>query len=142
MDLHLFQEARSVGDDESHERTSSATTRAVDQQIVDLNPCDLHKDISVIADRPTGVLRYIYAKINVGQVESIALFVLIEPIKGIPCFQMGWATIESMRGRGLATEVTTKGLDELRTGLKRNGVKQFYLEAVISESNQPSNALA
>jgi hypothetical protein len=115
---------------------------ALDNRLVTLHPCEIHNDICVIADRPNGVPRYTYAKINDGKVQSIALFALTEPIEGIPCFQMGWATLESMRGRGLATETTIKAVDELRNGLRRHGADRFYLEAIVSDSNQPSNKLA
>lgn len=115
---------------------------ALENQIVELHPCEVHQDIRVVADRPNGTPRYTYAKVGDGKVQSIALFVLTEPIDGLPCFQMGWATVESMRRGGLATEASTKGIEELRNGLKRHGIQKIYLEAIISGSNLPSNILA
>src|SRR5690349_2376816 len=90
---------------------------ALDKRIVNVHRGDIHTDISVIADQPNGVPRYTYAKIADGKVHCVSLFALTEPIDGIPCFQMGWATLESLRRRGLATDITTKGIDELRNGL-------------------------
>jgi len=115
---------------------------ALDRRIVSLHPCEIHKDILVIVDQPNGKPRYTYAKVNSGRVNSIAIFALTEPVKGIPCFQMGWATVESMRGQGLATDTTSKGVDELRNGLRKHGGGKFYLEAIVSDTNQPSNRLA
>jgi hypothetical protein len=89
---------------------------ALDNRIVSLQQCDIHKDIYVIADRPNGAFRYTYAKVEDDKVQSIALFASTEPIEGILCFQMGWATLESLRKRGLATEMATKGVDELFSG--------------------------
>lgn len=116
--------------------------RALDKRIVSPHPCAIHKDISVIVDQPNGAPRYTYTKVKNGKVQSIALFVLTEPVEGIPCFQMGWATVESLRDQGLATDTTTKGIDELRNGLKKHGVGKFYIEAIVSDSNQPSNRIA
>lgn len=115
---------------------------ALDEGVVRLHPCDIHRDISVIADKPNGTVRYTYAKVSNGTVQSIALFALIDPIDGIPCFQLGWATLEALQGRGLATDTVANGMDELVNGLKRHGDGKFYFEAVVSESNVPSQAIA
>lgn len=116
--------------------------RALDRRTVRPQPCEIHKDISVIFDQPNGTPRYTYAKVNNGKVQSIAVFALTEPVEGIPCFQMGWATVESVRGQGLATDTTTKGIDEIRNGLKKHGAGKFYIEAIVSDSNQHSNKIA
>ena len=63
--------------------------RALDRWIVSLQPCEIHKDISVIFDQPNGMPRYTYAKINNGAVQSIAVFALTQPVEGVPCFQLG-----------------------------------------------------
>ena len=115
---------------------------ALDRQIVSLHQCEIHKDILVIVDQPNGKPRYTYAKVNSDRVNSIAIFALAEPVKGIPCFQMGWATVESMRGQGLATDTTSKGVDELQNRRRKHGGGKFYLEAIVADINQPSNRLA
>ncbi|MGB4336109.1 MAG: hypothetical protein WBJ41_14820 [Chromatiaceae bacterium] len=116
--------------------------RALDRWIVSLQPCEIHKDISVIFDQPNGMPRYTYAKINNGKVQSIAVFALTQPVEGVPCFQLGWATVESIRGHGLATDTTTKGIDEFTNGLRKHGAGKFYLEAIVSDTNEPSNKIA
>jgi hypothetical protein len=115
---------------------------ALDNRIVRLRPCEIHKDLSVIADEPNGRPRFTYAKLEGTKVQSISLFALVDPVDGFPCFQMGCATVEAVRGRGFATDVTTKGIDELRNGIKRNRVEKFYVEAIVSVANEPSNRLA
>jgi hypothetical protein len=77
-----------------------------------------------------------------GKVLSISLFALTEPVSGIPCFQIGYAVVESMRQKGLASDIVAKGIHELRNGLKRNGAQQFYVEAVVAVPNTASNKLA
>jgi hypothetical protein len=115
---------------------------AVDHGQVDLNPCEIYPDLRVIADQPGGRPRFTYANIERGKVLSVSLFVLTEPIGGIPCFQVGYAVIESMRQRGLASDTLAKGIQEFRNGFKRNGAAKFYAEAVVAVSNTPSTRLA
>jgi|SRR6266850_3854559 len=40
---------------------------ALDSRIVRLQACDIHKDVSIIADRPNGIPRYTYAKVAVAR---------------------------------------------------------------------------
>lgn len=115
---------------------------ALDNRVVSLSPCELHKDILVIADQPNGTPRYTYVKINEDKVQAIALFVHTESIDGTPCFQLGWATIENMRGLGFAQHVTERGIDELVNGLGMHGIEKLYIEAIISDSNKPSIKIA
>jgi hypothetical protein len=67
---------------------------------------------------------------------------MTEPVEGAPCFQMGWATIEGSRGKRLATNVVSKGLAELKNGMKRNDINKFYIEAIVAKSNTESIKLA
>lgn len=116
--------------------------QALDEKIVDFQQCDLYPDVAIHYDTPNDTPRFTYAILKDKVAQSIALFVRTEPVEGILCFQMGWATIESMRGKGLATDIVTKGISELKNGMDRNGINKFCLEAVISESNIESIKLA
>jgi len=104
--------------------------------------CELHPDLQVIFDQPLGGLRITYAHIESEKVISVSVFALADPIDGVPCFNIGYAVIEDMRQRGLATDVVSKGIEELTNGFRRNGTEKFYIEAVVSDSNTPSNRLA
>ena len=115
---------------------------ALDSHAISPAPCEIHKDILVEADQPSGSPRYTYFKHKDSNVHAIALFTMTEPIEGTPCFQMGWATLESERGLGYATGVAKKGIEELAHGLRRHGITKFYLEAIISRTNEPSIRLA
>lgn len=115
---------------------------AIDSQILRFQPCELYPDIAVHYDTPNNIPRFTYVKFKDLIAQSIALFVKIDPIEGIPCFQMGWATIPSMRGSGLATDISTKAVKELKNGLRQNGTTTFYLEAIISNSNSESRSIA
>jgi hypothetical protein len=115
---------------------------AVDRQLVRLQKCDLYPDLRVLLDQPAGRTRFTYATIERRKVIAISMFVLADPIKGIPCFQTGYAVIESMRKQGLGSAVLSKGMEELLNGLKRQGPAKFYVEGIVDVSNAPSNKLA
>lgn len=116
--------------------------QAIDESFVSFDPCEIHPDVAVHYDTPNDTPRFTYAIFNGQEVQSIALFVMTESVGGVPCFQMGWATIEGLRGKRLATNVVSKGLAELKNGMKRNAIDKFYIEAVIAESNTESIKLA
>lgn len=101
-----------------------------------------HPAVRVVLDHPNGTVRYTYARIEHGRVKSIALFVHHEPINGIPCFNLGYAVPEAYRNKGWASEIVEQGIQELRKGLGRHGVKAFYVEAVIAQQNLPSQRVA
>lgn len=106
------------------------------------NPCDLYPGLRVVLDQPNGIIRYTYARIEHGRVKAIALFVHHEPIDGVPCFNLGYAVPDAYRGRGWAPEIVEQGVQELRQGLGRHGVKSFYVEAVIGKDNLASQRVA
>ena len=116
--------------------------RALDDGDVRMSPCELHPDLAVIRDEPNGVMRITYAVVSNGKVQVVVLFVLTDPIDGHPCLQLGCAVLEARRGKGLATQTVSKAIQELRNGLSRNGVQRFYIEAIVSTENTPSNKLA
>lgn len=110
--------------------------------VVRLSPCELSDDIHVLLDHPNGRPRFTFARMAGSQVQAIALFVLTEPVEGLPCFQVGYAVIESMRGKGLGSNSLQQGIEELRQGLSRTPMKEFFLEAVVSADNEPSKKIA
>ena len=115
---------------------------AIDQKRIELEPCYIHRELRFIADEPGGRLRLTYASIRAGQVQSISSFVLVDPVEGIPCFQIGCAVVESKRRQGLGSEIVAKGIEELHSGFKRQGIPKLYVEAFVEVSNTASNRLA
>src|ERR1700754_2494611 len=89
---------------------------AVDHGRVVLTPCEIHPYLCVISDQPGGTPRLTYANMDRGKVLAISLFALTEPVTGVPCFQVGYAVVESMRQQGLASDIVAKGIQELRNG--------------------------
>ncbi len=115
---------------------------AIDRGEVHLQPCTLHKDLWVLLDFPNGEPRTTYAALENGVVQCIVQFVPAERIEGLPCLSLGCATMEGARNRSLATGTLTKAIEEMRSGLKRIGIGRFYVEAVVSTSNEPSQKVA
>lgn len=109
---------------------------------IDSIPCELHPNIILHVDRPEGTPRLTYAKVEHGRVKALAVFVVTDPIDGEQCYHVGYAVPEAYRGRGWASEILQQGIDELRNGLRRNGVKRFYVEAIVSQDNLPSQHVA
>tara|TARA_R110002049_G_scaffold20717_3_gene75894 strand:- start:24433 stop:24900 length:468 start_codon:yes stop_codon:yes gene_type:complete len=115
---------------------------ALDDGIVTLTPCELHSDLAVLLDQPTDKPRFTYAFIEKNKVIAVALFVLTESVQSIPCFSIGYAVVDSRRRNSIGSRILLQAIDELRHGLSRNRVSEFYLEAIVSTENIPSNKLA
>jgi len=96
----------------------------------------------MVADQPAGKPRFTYAKIEKGKVLSISLFVHVDAVDRVPCFQIGYAVVESKRQQGMASEIVAKGIEEMVNGFKKRGSGKFYVEAIVAESNAPSNKVA
>ncbi len=91
---------------------------------------------------PEGGKRYSYLKIMNGEIQAISMFGLVEPIKGVDCYSIGYAVNENYRRRGLALESVNLGLADLAVILGQMKMKKFYLEAVVDVDNMPSLILA
>lgn len=103
---------------------------------------ELHPGLRVVVDKPNGEVRYTYARVEHGRVKAIAIFIMVEPIEGIPCFNLGYAVPEAYRNRGFASEIVEQGIHELYNGLSRHGIKKFYVEAVVGVDNHSSQRVA
>lgn len=102
----------------------------------------LNPTLRVVADKPLGVPRYTYARIEDRQVKAIAMLVLVEPIDGVLTYSIGYAVHEGFRNQGWGLEIAEQAIDEFRNGVSRHNIKQFYVEAVVSPENLASKALA
>jgi hypothetical protein len=109
---------------------------------VKLERCELHPELQVLLDSPGGEMRLTYALAFHGRVRATTVFAPTQPVNGIPCFNVGWAVAEALRGKGLATSTVTKAIEELEYNMKKRGGSRFYIEAIVATSNEPSNRLA
>jgi hypothetical protein len=115
---------------------------AIDSGGVELQPCTLHRDLWVLVDFPNGEVRTTYVVLENDTVQCIVQFVRADPIDGIPCLSLGYATIQAARNRGLTSATVLKAIEELQSGLKGVGIRQFYIEAIVSTANVPSQKIA
>lgn len=106
------------------------------------HPTENYPSVRLVFDEKNGRARYTYARIEHGRVKAMAMFVSMDKINGIGCFQVGYAVPETYRGRGWATEILRQGLDELSKGLARHGIKSIYVQAVVGTSNLESIGVA
>ena len=105
-------------------------------------PGALDPELRVHVDRPNGQRRFTYVWTKESRVKAIAILSPVEPVDGIPCFQIGCATGENFRGKGLAKAIVKASIAELHNGLSRNDVPLFYVEAVVDAENLASQHVA
>ena len=115
---------------------------AIDGGEVALQACAGHKDLWMLVDFPNGEPRTTYVVLEVGLAQCIVQFLPADPIDGVPCLSIGYATMEAARNRGLASATLSKAIRDMRAGLRRNGVRSFYVEAIVSTLNRPSQKVA
>lgn len=100
-------------------------------------------NIRVFRDEPNGKTRFSYARVDEGQVRSLAMFVSGGAMDGIPCFDVGYAVAPPWRGCGYAKEIVIQGIKELSVGLRQaTGLTAFWIVAVIDPENHVSKSLA
>lgn len=110
--------------------------------VIDVQPGALDRDLFVYHDQPNGTLRLTYVRLNGQTVTALVLFVLTEPIDGVPCFQLGYAVPEVYRSQGVAKAAVSAAIAELKHGLGRNGAKPFFIEAIVGADNLASQRVA
>lgn len=107
-----------------------------------LHPCESDPALWMHVDRPNGVARFTYVRLDGNVVTAFVSFVPCDPMKGEPCFNVGYAVPERFRGQGRAKEVINAAVMEMRRGFGNAGVKGFYVEAIVSPDNLPSCRVA
>lgn len=104
--------------------------------------CELHKDLYVLSDEVPGGTRVTYARVVKGRAIALVVFVSVDPVDGMPCFNVGYAVDPDHRRKGLGKSVLAASLKEMQHGLKRHSNRPFVVEAVVALENEASNRLA
>jgi hypothetical protein len=99
-------------------------------------------ELFVHQDQPNGSTRFTYVRLDRRTVTALVMFVLVAPLEGSPCFQIGYAVPERCRAQGRAKDIVAAAIAELKRGLTENGVPAFYIEAVVGTDNEPSMRVA
>jgi hypothetical protein len=122
--MRLFQQALAVGQ-------------------IPLQKGDLDQSLFMHVDQPNGHTRFTYVRLNGLTVVALVMFVVVDPLDGLPCFQIGYAVPEAYRGQGQAKGVVRAGIAELKNGLSRaHPGATFYVEAVVGSDNEASKRVA
>lgn len=98
-------------------------------------------ELFVHSDRPNGSTRLTYVRLDRRRVTALVMFVLAEPLKGNPCFQIGYAVPERP-GAGPRQGYCGRCHCRVEKRLTGNGVPQVYVEAVVGTDNEPSMRVA
>jgi hypothetical protein len=99
-------------------------------------------ELFVHVDHPNGFPRFTYVRLDHRTVTALVMFVRVDPLKGSPCFQIGYAVPENYRAQGRAKDIVVAAIAELKRGLTANGVPGFYIEAIVGTDNEPSIRVA
>lgn len=103
---------------------------------MEINPNEIDGDyLKRIGEIVRGVTRFDFVKIVDQEVQAIAMFVQEEPFNNTKRYSVAYAVSEKYRGRSLAIETATKGLEELKKTLRRDNIQKFYVEALIDKTN-------
>jgi RimJ/RimL family protein N-acetyltransferase len=109
---------------------------------IKLQKGSLDSDLYLFYDAPKGTPRFTYVRLEGKTVTAFVEFVAWDPIDGLRCMHIGYAVPEAYRGKGRATEIVTAAIAELKNGLKRGGIKEFYVEAMVGSDNVASQHVA
>lgn len=107
-----------------------------------LHRCLSDKTVFIHPDNPNGIVRFTFCKMENEKPTSIVAFVQKDQHDGIPCFNVGYATEFTQRKKGLAKALLRTAIYELKEGLKRQGVPDFYLEVGVEKNNIASIKVA
>jgi len=109
---------------------------------IELQRGTLDKDLYIYVDEPQeGHRRFTYVRLESKTVTAFVEFASCDPIKGKPCFAIGYAVPEAYRNQGRAKETVGAAILEMRHGFGRIGMV-FYVEAIVGADNKFSQRVA
>lgn len=116
--------------------------QALDTRQISIQACVLDGKLFVHVDRPNDETRLTYVRLDRRKVTAMVQFVQAEPYEGEPCFSVGWAVPDALRGEGRAGEAFIVAVKELRHGFATHGMTAFWVEAVVGADNVASQRVA
>ncbi len=102
----------------------------------------LDPELFVHVDRPNGEMRLTYVRLQGKKVTAMVQFIPCDPVKGEPCFNVGWAVPEELRGQGRSGEAFIAALKEMRHGFASHGMAAFWVDGVVGADNVASQRVA
>ncbi|MBN3760763.1 GNAT family protein [Burkholderia sp. Ac-20365] len=122
--------------------TLTAFQEALRDGLLTPERCKLDRELFVHLDHPNGKPRFTYVRLDGKTVTSLGVFVVVEPIEGVACFQLGYAVPPVYRGHGSASDLVLAAIAEMQHGFGRAGVKSFCIEAIVGADNAVSQRVA
>lgn len=116
--------------------------QALDAGGISLQAGALDRHLFVYMDLPNAEARLTYVRLDRRKVTAKVQFVRCDAVEGEPCFNVGWAVPEELRGQGRADEAFIAAAQELRHGLARNGISAFWVEGIVGTDNTASQRAA
>ena len=104
--------------------------------------CRLGENLYMLQDDANGAFRITYAEIIDKEVIAAVSFILVEPLKGSPCFAVGYSVDPSHRRKGIGTSLLKEAIEEMAQGLAKHVDGRFYIEAVVGVVNIASNKIS
>jgi ribosomal protein S18 acetylase RimI-like enzyme len=124
------------------EKNFSEFQRALNKKLIECQKGDIHDDIIFHMDKLQGSLRFTYGLIGAeSRLKASCVVIPSNPYKEKPCFDIGLATLEKFRRQGHGESILQKSIDELKNGLNRNGITEFYIELKVDSGNEASHNL-
>lgn len=109
---------------------------------IHLQPGALDPELFVHMDQPNGELRLTYVRLDRRKVTAMVQFIPCDHVEGEPCFNVGWAVPEELRGQGRAGEAFIAAVKEMRHGFAPRGMTAFWIEGVVGADNEASQRVA
>ncbi|AUI88829.1 hypothetical protein BS333_20865 (plasmid) [Vibrio azureus] len=116
--------------------------KALNKNLIKTQKGEIHPEIQVYSDTPKGKPRFSYALMATGtRVKSFCVAIVGEPYKKKLCFDIGVSTFHKFRKQGNAETILMKAIEELKYGLSRNNITEFYIELKVDKENEASHKL-
>jgi RimJ/RimL family protein N-acetyltransferase len=101
-------------------------------------------NLFVHLDAPNGPpkYRFTYVRLKGKTVTAMVIFAAEPPEDGKPYYAVGYAVPKRFQKQGRAKEVLVAALADMQVGLARNGIPEFYIEAIVGADNVASRKIA
>lgn len=103
-------------------------------------PGQVDPSLGFYTDTMPGKRRFVFVRLDGQRVKAYACLIPYERQEGLPVFAVGYAVPEAYRRRGLAKDVFSAGIAELRHLFA--GSPPFFVEAIIDPANVASLKVA
>jgi hypothetical protein len=101
-------------------------------------------NLFVHVDAPNGPpeYRFTYVRLKGKTVTAMVMFAAQPPEDGKPYFAVWYAVPKRFQKRGRAKDILVAAIADMQAALVRNGIPEFYIEAIIGADNMASRKIA